>query len=133
MRFQFFLFVMTIFAGFLISLSEPADAQYISKNVVLTTGQPVKIAINDAKILTIIYHPGGNTSSKRQLRVQPPNYDWTPSRAGLYVLSTPGGPSQTVSVRFRSFPIKGLIILLIAFVVLFGGAGFASYHVFSRN
>jgi hypothetical protein len=133
MRFQLSLFLVAIFAGFILGLSKSADAQYINKNVVPTSGQPIKIAIHHTKMLTIIYHPGGNASSKRQLRVQPPNYDWTPSRAGLYVLSTPGGPSQTVSVRFISFPIKGLIILLIAFVVLFGGAGFASYHVFSRN
>ena len=50
---------------------------------------------------------------------------WTPSRAGVATIITDTGLSQNVSVRYDTFPASGLLILILAGGVLFGGAGFA--------
>ena len=50
---------------------------------------------------------------------------WTPSRAGVVALATADGASRNVSVRFDETPISGLLILIVAGLVLFGGAALA--------
>lgn len=50
---------------------------------------------------------------------------WTPRRAGVATILTDTGIEQNVSVRYDTFPASGLLILILAGGVLFGGAGFA--------
>jgi hypothetical protein len=123
--------IFIVFSWVLAIACKPANAQYIPESHKLVSGQPVTISVSGANQLSIVSHPGGNTSRKREISLQTSTYEWTPSRAGLYTISTPVGPTQTVSVRFGYFPIRGLIIFIIAFLILFGGASFSSYVIFS--
>jgi hypothetical protein len=58
---------------------------------------------------------------------------WTPTEAGVVALSTPGGDTQNVSVRFARTPLAGLAVLLVAGLILFGGAGFAFRKLFEDD
>lgn len=111
----------------------PAHAQYISKTKSLTSGQTVTISTSKATQLSIVSHPGSAVSRKMDIAMHSTNYEWTPTRAGIYEISTPGGPTQVVSVKFGYFPVKGLVVLIIAFTVLFGGAAYSSYNVFTNE
>jgi hypothetical protein len=130
-RIHLYLFLMPLF--YLFVTGTPAHAQYIPKDEVLISGQTVSLSVPQAGKLSIVSHPGSAVSRKMEIAIHSSSYEWTPERAGIYVLSTPGGPSQTVSVRFSSFPIPGFIVLIIAFIVLFGGAAFTSYNVFTSK
>lgn len=50
---------------------------------------------------------------------------WTPERAGVVRVSVPGGPSRNLSVRFAALPVSGIVVLIVAGLILFGGAGWA--------
>jgi hypothetical protein len=128
---RIYLAILIMISGMLAVICWPAEAQYIPETHKLISGQPVTISVSGANQLWIVSHPGGNTSRKRKISLHTSTYKWTPPRAGLYTISTPGGPAQTVSVRFGYFPVKGLIIFSIAFIILFGGAALSSYVIFS--
>jgi hypothetical protein len=46
-------------------------------------------------------------------------------QAGVVRVAIPGGPTTNVSVRFDQAPTSGLAVLVLAGLILFGGAGFA--------
>jgi hypothetical protein len=46
-------------------------------------------------------------------------------QAGVVRVAIPGGPSTNVSVRFDRTPVGGVVVLVLAGLILFGGAGFA--------
>lgn len=58
--------------------------------------------------------------------------DWSPLDAGLVTLQTAGDGapsiSQNLSVRYRGVPVPGLVIMILAGVILYGGVirGFAA-------
>jgi len=57
---------------------------------------------------------------------------WTPSYAGIATLETPGGEgwgpaTRSVAVRFGAFPSLGKLVMAIAALLLFGGAGLGFY------
>ena len=56
---------------------------------------------------------------------------WTPERAGVVRVSVPGGPSRNLSVRFAALPTAGLFVLIVAGLILFGGASWAMYKLLS--
>jgi hypothetical protein len=56
---------------------------------------------------------------------------WTPERAGVVRVAVPGGPSRNLSVRFAALPTAGLFVLIVAGLILFGGAGWAMRRLLS--
>jgi hypothetical protein len=56
---------------------------------------------------------------------------WTPERAGVVRVSVPGGPSRNLSVRFAALPVSGLFVLIVAGLILFGGAAWAMRKLLS--
>lgn len=129
-RSSFFIMILSTLS---IIRAAPANAQYVQADKVLTAEQPVIISVPETDSLTITYRPGSNIAEEQKVAVIGKSYEWTPKEAGLVSLSTPGGPSQTVSVRFSSFPFPGLIVLIIAAGILFGGALYASVSLFGET
>lgn len=56
---------------------------------------------------------------------------WTPERAGVVRVSVPGGPSRNLSVRFAALPVAGIVVLILAGLILFGGAAWAMTKLLS--
>ncbi|HEX6981810.1 MAG TPA: hypothetical protein VF181_03530 [Balneolaceae bacterium] len=122
--------IMVITIGLLCATS--AKAQYVEANEIFTAGQAVNVSVPQADTLIITYRPGSNIAEVQKVAVSGNTYKWTPKEAGLVSLATPGGPAQTVSVSFGGFPVQGLIVLIIAGSILFGGALYASVNLFGK-
>ncbi len=92
-------------------------------------GSPVAGAL-----VTVRYRPNSELAHVEPL---PPTgadgrVTWTPTDAGIVTLETPGdagaGPATlSVAVRFGAFPGLGVLVMVIAAILLFGGAGLGFY------
>lgn len=108
-------------------------AQYIQDDEILTAGEMVIVSVPSADTLIVTYRPGSSISETETFPVAGGRFEWLPRQAGIASLSTPGGPSQTVSVRFSTFPFAGFIVLILAGGILFGGAILASISLFGKT
>ena len=119
--------VLCLFALGLSGSQREAAAQYVRPAEVLFVGAPVMLALpHVGDTLRITYRPGsGIATSEVILTNGPQQVRWRPREAGVVTLSTPRGGTQTVSVRFRSVPWGGVIVLLVSGSILFCGALFA--------
>lgn len=125
---------VAVVASLLVALSaSPAAAQYVPEGEVLTTGEAVTINVPDADRLLITYRPGSNISETDTIAVEGMSYAWTPRSPGIVSISTPGGTTQTVSVRFDGIAASGLVILVVASGILFGGALFSAIKLFGET
>lgn len=76
-------------------------------------------------VVQVTYRPNSETLSTETL---PPTdaagrVDWTPRDAGIVTLAVEDLASHNVAVRFGRFPGAGLGIMILAGLLLFGGAG----------
>lgn len=115
----------------------PAAAQSIQLNQPFPLqGTPVMLMVTgeDGELLagvelSALYRPNSETSHTEVIGTTDfaGQVQWTPTAAGIVTLSA--GPSSepvasaNVAVRFGAFPPQGLAIMLLAGVLLFGGAG----------
>lgn len=85
-------------------------------------------------VVTVRYRPNSEIAHVEAL--PPTDADgrvlWTPTDAGIATLETPAadgaGPATlSVAVRFGSFPALGILVMTIAALLLFGGAGLGFY------
>lgn len=113
----------------------PVRGQFLPESVRVYRGEPVEIPLPpSADTLLVTYRPSSAIARRVMLPASGGGaVRWTPTDAGVVALSTPGGPSQNVSVRFRGIPIGGLVVLLFAGTVLFGGAAFALKKLFEDD
>lgn len=102
-------------------------------------GEPVAVTVRDAGGVPIAgarleahYRPNSQTAFREPL---PPTdaagrTEWTPRDAGIVtveMLDPAGGPataSVNTAVRFGRFPLRGIVVMALAGLLLFGGAGF---------
>ena len=104
----------------------PALAQISTEPAAPVRGEPVTVTLGaPADELLVTYRPNSGIAVEETVPVSGTRATWTPSRAGVVSLATPDGTSQNVSVRFDETPVSGLLILIVAGLVLFGGAAFA--------
>lgn len=100
----------------------------VGDRTTLTFGVPVDT-------LVVTYRPNSAIPIVDTIRVG--GFDtvrWSPERAGVVRLSVPsGGASQNVSVRFDEPPIAGIIVLILAALILFGGAAWAMVKLLSKG
>jgi hypothetical protein len=91
------------------------------------------VPVSDA-VVTVRYRPNSEIAHVEEL--PPTGADgrvfWTPTDAGIATLETPGeggaGPATlSVAVRFGAFPDLGVLVMTIAALLLFGGAGLGFY------
>jgi hypothetical protein len=126
-----------LFLCLVLLLGRPGDAvaQYTLAPEDLYVGTPVTITLaQPADTLTVTYRPNSSITSREIL---PTNglqtVEWVPQKAGVAALSTPTGGAQNVSVRFQQAPVSGIIVLLLAGLILFGGIIFAFIKLFRNN
>lgn len=92
-------------------------------------GQPVTLRFSEpADSVMLTYRPNSDLASTDAVALGGATaYEWTPREAGLVRITTPGGVAQSVGVRFTGLPVSGLLVLVVAGLVLFGGAAFALF------
>ncbi len=101
---------------------------------IIVRGEPVTVTFGEpTDSLLVTYRPNSGIAYEEVVLASGGTATWTPSRAGVVALATPAGASQNVSVRFDRTPMSGLIILILAGIVLFGGAGFAMRALLSDD
>ena len=97
-----------------------------------TRGETVTVTVLGAdetplanREVVVTYRPNSETLSTETLK--PTNASgqtpWTPKDAGIVTLAAGDEASHNVAVRFGSFPGSGLLIMILAGLLLFGGAG----------
>ena len=117
-----------------LALAAGADAQITTSPDVIVRGQPVAVTFaQPTDSLLVTYRPNSGIAFEEVVPASGATATWTPSRAGVVALATPGGASQNVSVRFDRTPLSGLIILILAGIVLFGGAAYAMRALLSED
>lgn len=99
-------------------------------------GEETTISFGDISvypdILYITYRPNSQVEIKDSIFVNGNNVPWIPENAGVVNL-TAGNFSKNVSVRFTKLSWSGITVMLLAFLILFGGASFAFYVLFSTD
>ncbi len=87
-----------------------------------------------ASEIVITYRPNSAVVRRDTLRADPPAtaFTWTPGRAGVVKIRSNTG-ERNVSVRFNDFPWGGLLVMVVAASVLFGGAGIAFRILFQTR
>ena len=91
-----------------------------------TRGELVTVTFSaPADSVLVTYRPGAVTATTETFTPGTATFEFTPSRAGVVSVSAPGGGSQSLSVRFAGTPLSGLLVMILAGLILFGGAGIA--------
>lgn len=87
--------------------------------------EPVRVTFSaPVDTATVTYRPGAITATTETFTPGSATFEFTPSRAG--VVSVAGGDAtRNLSVRFQSAPTSGVLVMLFAGLILFGGAGVA--------
>lgn len=115
-----------VLAFFLFSSGTMNAQMEVSTNKIIL-GESVTVILEQAQETLIVeYRPSSNIVTRDTLVSATPtrNFEWTPKKPGVVRLNTRGG-SKNVSVRFRGLSVNGLLVMLLAGVILFGGAGLA--------
>ncbi len=117
-------FLVLVF--FLLSIGT-MNAQIEASTNKIILGESVTINLEQAQERLIVeYRPNSNIVTRDTLVSATPtkNFEWTPKKPGVVRLNTKDG-SKNVSVRFKGLSVSGLLVMLLAGVILFGGAGLA--------
>ncbi|MCB0581293.1 MAG: hypothetical protein KDD10_18525 [Phaeodactylibacter sp.] len=99
-----------------------------------TQGEAVTINLEKPEsMLVVTYRPNSSVARRDTLRAAQPAaaFQWTPRKAGVVSLST-ASASRNVSVRFQGLSASGLLVMIVAGTLLFGGAAFA-FRVLFRD
>lgn len=110
-------------------LAGPTAAQITPSTDAPTVGEPLTLTF-DAPVdtLTVTFRPGAAASTVRTQHIVlggQTSYTWTPERAGVVQVAA-NGATQNLSVRFTSLPGLGVLIMVLAGLILFGGAAWAT-------
>lgn len=127
---------LSILTALLALLALPAAAQPITvipekpivgQEATLQLGAPVDTVF-------VTYRPNSAVARRDTIRLG--GFDsvkWTPAQAGVVQIRLADGTAQNVSVRFAQTPLLGVLILLGAGLILFGGAIFAMRKLLSGD
>lgn len=85
-------------------------------------GEPVRVTFSaPADTVRITYRPGAITASSETFTPRSATFEFVPARAGVVAVAA-GGTSQNLSVRFQRAPGAGIVVMVLAGLILFGGA-----------
>lgn len=106
-----------------------ATAQDIVGGAALTlpvAGVPYRLSVPaGTDTVFVTYRPGSNVEIQEVLHAGgAPTVSWIPLRAGVVRVTT-AGSSETVSVRFDRTPLPGVLVMVVAGLILFGGMVYA--------
>lgn len=104
----------------------------------LTVGQSAIIQLDENladTMLVITYRPNSNIAVTDTLRSLRPTsiFIWTPARSGVVMISTSSGINENVSIGFSDFSWSGLLVMLLAGSILFGGVSYAFRTLFRKD
>ena len=89
-------------------------------------GEPVTVTFSaPADSVVVTYRPGAVTATSETFTPGAAAFEFLPKRAGVVSVAAAGGDGQSLSVRFRGAPLSGVIVMVLAGLILFGGAGLA--------
>lgn len=111
----------------LVALAAPAALAQIEVDPAAPVrGQAVTLTFAEpADTLLVTYRPGAATASTDTLLLGGvTTAEWTPRRAGVVQLAA-GEATATESVRFVQTPLAGVSVMVLAGLILFGGAAFS--------
>ncbi len=111
----------------LLALAAGASAQSIVSVTpdAPTRGEPVTVTFDQAvDSVTVTYRPGAVTATSETFTPGAASFTFSPEKAGIVSVSS-GAASQSLSVRYIGVPLGGLIVMILAGLILFGGAGLA--------
>ncbi len=87
-----------------------------------TRGEPVTVTFSaPVDTVKVTYRPGAVTAFTETFTPGSDVFEFTPERAGVVSVAA-GGTSKSLSVRFVGVPLGGLIVMILAGLILFGGA-----------
>ena len=87
-----------------------------------TVGEPVRVTFSEpVDSVTVVYRPGAISAVTETFTPDAATFEFTPDRAGVVSVAS-GDAAQSLSVRFRSAPLSGLFVMVVAGLILFGGA-----------
>ena len=87
-----------------------------------TRGEVVTVTFSEpVDSVTVVYRPGAVTAVTEVMTPESATFRFTPERAGVVSVSS-GGASQSLSVRYLGVPVAGLVVMILAGLILFGGA-----------
>lgn len=73
--------------------------------------------------ITVTYSPSSNVAQTEVVKANGTKLVlWRPQRPGVVSIAAPGHEPKTHSVRFDGVPLSGVIIMMLAGFILFGGA-----------
>ncbi|WP_420454499.1 hypothetical protein [Rubrivirga sp.] len=91
-----------------------------------TRGETVTVTFDaPADSVTVTYRPGAITATTETFTPGSTTFEFEPSRAGVVSVAAAGGTGRSLSVRFRGAPLSGIVVMVLAGLVLFGGATLA--------
>ncbi|MEM6726838.1 MAG: hypothetical protein AAF598_22560 [Bacteroidota bacterium] len=115
-----------------------AQATISLSNEVASVGLTTTIRCSDpVNELVVEYRPGSTIVDTVLLSSPTPttSFDWTPEKAGVVALSYSDASgnrvSKNVSVRFAGLSLSGILVMMAAGTVLFGGATVAFRTLFT--
>lgn len=114
----------------------PAAAQPITVAPAMpVVGQPATLRFS-APVDTVLvtYRPNSAVARRDTIRIGGfESVKWTPAQAGVVQIRLTDGTAQNVSVQFARLPLSGVLVLLVAGCILFGGATFAMRKLLSDD
>lgn len=85
-------------------------------------GEPVRVTFSaPADSVRVIYRPGAISADTAYFTPTAATFEFVPARAGVVAVAA-GGTSQNLSVRFQRAPGAGIAVMVLAGLILFGGA-----------
>ena len=110
-----------------VALAVSASAQDVVSVVpdAPTRGEPVTVTFSEpVDSVTVTYRPGAVTATSETFTPGTAAFEFVPEKAGVVSVAA-GGASQSLSVRYVGVPLGGLVVMILAGLILFGGAGIA--------
>lgn len=114
---------MRLFLVFLVLAAPLAAQEVVSISPVQPTrDEPVTVTFSEpVDSVTVTYRPGAITAHSESFAPGSAVFEFTPTRAGVVSVAS-GDASQSLSVRFRGAPVSGIAVMVLAGLILFGGA-----------
>ncbi len=130
-KMMFTVVLLTFFGatGVAVELTFEDDFPIVGREETVTvSGQPTTGPL----VLSVVYSPNSETSTEEEIGVVPADgkVPWTPSRSGIATVAVRDGSgaavaAENVAILFDRTPSSGVLVMIFAGVLLFGGAGYS--------
>lgn len=119
----------------LANIDVSTDSPKVGQRITLTFGTTVDT-------LLVTYRPNSSVANRDTISINPPatSVEWASAYPGLVALayvdksqSPPARVTRNLSVRFDGLSVSGLVVMLLAGTILFGGAATAFRSLFRHR